>query len=245
MNTNRSIAVVAGVAFIIATVAQLVGVALVSPIVTAPVDLTKISAHENQVLLGAFFQFIGAVACPGIAIALYPVLRKYSEGLALGSVGFRTIEGSLHVLIAMCLMMLVTLSQEAASIATSSSATFQVQAALVMAGREWLGPLSVLTFGLGGLSYYWVFYRSRLVPRWLSAWGLVGIVMVMVSALLVVFQLINPFSTAQIVLALPIAVQEMAVAVWLIAKGFNRSAIGAQPAGDTSRLQATAPSSAI
>ena len=94
MNTNRSIAVVAGVAFIIATVAQLVGVALVSPIVTAPVDLTKISAHENQVLLGAFFQFIGAVACPGIAIALYPVLRKYSEGLASGPSKDRSMSSS-------------------------------------------------------------------------------------------------------------------------------------------------------
>ncbi len=239
MNTNRTIAVVAGVAFIIATVAQLVGVALVSPILTKPLDLTRISAHDNQVLLGAFFQFIGALACPGIAIALYPVLRRSSEGLALGSVGFRTIEGTLHVLIAMCLMSLVTLSQEASNAATAGSAAFQVQAALVMAGREWLGPLSVLTFGLGALAYYWVFYRSRLVPRWLSAWGLVGVVMVMVSALLVVFQVIEAFSTTQIVLALPIAAQEMVLAAWLIARGFNPSAIADERTGETSRRPAT------
>ncbi len=238
MDTNRRIAVIAGVAFIIATVAQLVGVALVSPILTTPVDLTKISAHENQLLLGAFFQFIGAVACPAIALALYPVLRKDSEGLALGSVGFRTIEGTLHVLIAMCLMSLVTLAQEATNAAAAGPAAFQVQAALVMAGREWLGPLSVLTFGLGALAYYWVFYRSRLVPRWLSAWGLVGVVMVMMSALLVMFQVIDAFSTPQIVLALPIAVQEMVLAVWLIAKGFHTSAIAEEPAGESLRRRA-------
>ncbi len=242
MHTNRTIAVVAGVAFIIATVAQLVGVALVSPILTAPVDPTKISANENQALLGAFFQFIGAVACAGIAIALYPVLRTYSVGLALGSVGFRTIEATLHVLIAMCLMMLVTLSEEATSVATAGSGAFPAQAALVMAGREWLGPLSVLTFGLGALAYYWVFYRSRLVPRWLSAWGLVGVVMVMASALLVLFQLIDAFSTTQIVLALPIAVQEMVLAVWLIAKGFNPSAIADERTGETSLRRAAATS---
>ena len=166
---------------------------------------------------------------------MYPVLRKDSEGLALGSVGFRTIEGTLHVLIAMCLMSLVTLAQEATNEATAGPAAFQVQAALVMAGREWLGPLSVLTFGLGALAYYWVFYRSRLVPRWLSAWGLVGVVMVMVSALLVMFQVIEAFSTPQIVLALPIAVQEMVLAVWLIAKGFDTSAIAEAPAGESSR----------
>ena len=238
--TNRSNAVAAGVALLVATIAQLVGVALVSPIVGTPVDLTKIAADQNQVLLGAFFQFMGAVACPAIAIALYPVLRRYNEGLALGSVGFRLIEGTLHVLIAVCLLLLVTLSQEIAKVGVAGSAALQVQSALLMAGREWLGPLSVLTFGLGGLMYYWVFYRSRLVPRWLSAWGLVAIPLVMLSALLVMFQLIENFSTTQIVLALPIAVQEMVLAVWLIAKGFNPSAIAAKPASDTSRLRAGA-----
>jgi hypothetical protein len=242
MHTNRSNAVAAGVAFLVATLAQLVGVALVSPIVSTPVDLTKISADENQVLLGAFFQFIGAVACPAIAIALYPVLRRYNEGLALGSVGFRLIEGTLHVLIAVCLLLLVSLSQETATVGTSGSAAFQAQSALLMAGREWLGPLSVLTFGLGGLMYYWVFYRSRLVPGWLSVWGLVAIPLVMLSALLVMFQQIDNFSTTQIVLALPIAVQEMVLAVWLIAKGFNPSAIAPESAGDASRWRAAARS---
>ena len=77
-------------------------------------------------------------------------------------------------------------------------------------------------FGLGGLMYYWVFYRSRLVPRWLSVWGLVAIPLLMPSALLVMFRVIENLSTTQIVLALPIAVQEMVLAVWLIAKGFDR-----------------------
>jgi hypothetical protein len=239
MTTNRRIAVVAGLAFVIATVAQLMGVALVSPILTTPVELSRISAHGSQVLLGAFFQFIGALACPAIAIALYPVLRRHNEGLALGSVGFRTIEGTLHVLIAMCLMSLVTLGQEATKVANAGAGAFQVQAALVMAAREWLGPLSVLTFGLGALSYYWIFYRSRLVPRWLSAWGLVAVVMLMLSAVLVVFQVIEAFSTTQIVLALPLAVQEMVLAAWLIAKGFDFSATADEPTGERPRQRTT------
>ena len=240
METNRRLAVVAGAALIIATVAQVVGVALVSPNLTTPLDLTRISTHENQFLLGALLQFIGALACPAIALALYPVLRKHGEGLAVASVGFRTIEGTLHVLIALCLMVLVSLAQEAAAVA--GSAAVQTQAALVMAGREWLGPLSVLTFGLGGLAYYSVFYRTRLVPRWLSAWGLIGVVMVMASALLVMFQRIEAFSTTQIVLALPIAVQEMVLAVWLIARGFKPSIVADEPAGAMSprRVAATA-----
>ena len=113
MTTNRSIAVAAGALFIIATVADVISrVAFVQPILSDPVDLTKISANENQVLLGALLLLIGAAAAAGIAIALYPVLRKHNEGLALGSVGFRLIEAALYVGIVVCLLLLVTLSQE-------------------------------------------------------------------------------------------------------------------------------------
>ena len=111
-----------------------------------------------------------------------------------------------------------------------------------MAARDWLGEVAVLVFGLGALMYYRVLYRSRLVPRWLSAWGLVAIALVMVSGLLVMFGLAAPMSTTQVVLALPIAVQEMVLAVWLIAKGFNPSATTAEPAGQTSRWHTVNPS---
>ena len=231
MKTNRRIAVVAGVLWIVATVADLVSrVVFLQPILSAPDYLTKISANEDQVLLGALLLFIGAVAAPGIAIALYPVLRKHNGGLALGSVGFRLIEGALYLGIVVCLLMLVTLSQESAEAGTPAPSAFQVPVALLMAARDSLGQVSVLTFGLGALMYYWVFYQSRLVPRWLSAWGLVAIVLVMVSGLLVMFRLAEPMSATQLVLAAPIGVQEMVLAVWLIAKGFNPRAVVSAPA---------------
>jgi hypothetical protein len=236
MNTNRGIAVVAGVLWIIATVADLISrVVLVQPILGAPDYLTKISANENQVLLGALFLFIGAVAAPGIALALYPVLRKHDESLAIGSVGFRLIEGALYLGIVVCLLVLVTLSRESANAGAAASSAYEVPGALLMAARDSLGEVAVLAFGLGGLMYYWVFYQSRLVPRWLSAWGLVAIALVMVSGVLVMLRLTEPMSTTQVVLALPIFLQEMVLAVWLIAKGFNPSAIAAESAGETSR----------
>ena len=226
MSTNRLIAVVAGALFITATAADLISrVAFVQPVLGDPVDLARIGANENQVLLGALFMFVGAAAAAGIAIALYPVLRQYNEGLALGSVGFRLIEGALHIGIVVCLLLLVSLSQESANAGASASSVYMVPAALVLAARDALGEAAVLAFGIGGFMYYWVFYRSRLVPRWLSAWGFVAIVSVVVSGVLVMLDLIEPMSTTQIVLALPIFLQEMVLAVWLIAKGFDPSAI--------------------
>ena len=122
MDTNRRNAVVVGVLFIIATVADVISrVAFLTPILSAPDHLTQISANEDRVLLGALFLFIGAAAAAGIAIALYPVLRKHNEGLALGSVGFRLIEGALYLGIVVCLLLLVTLSQESANAAASAT----------------------------------------------------------------------------------------------------------------------------
>jgi hypothetical protein len=239
MNTYRKIAVGAGVAFLIATIAQMVGVVLVSPILGAPDYLTQISANEDRVLFGALFQFVGSLACTGIALALYPVLRMHNHGLAMGSVGFRTIEGVFHGLIAVCWLLLVTLSLEAAKAAAPGSSAYAVPGALLMAGPDWLAPLALLVFGLGALCYYWVFYQSRLIPRWLSAWGLVAIVMVMVSGLLVMLGLIDGFSTPQLVLAAPIGVQEMVLAVWLIARGFNPRAVASAPAIATAQASAT------
>ena len=109
-----------------------------------------------------------------------------------------------------------------------------------MAARDSLGEVAVLAFGLGALMYYWVFYRSRLVPRWLSAWGLVAVASLMVSGVLVMFGVIEPMSTTQVVLALPIFLQEMVLAVWLIAKGFNPSAISPEAAAGTSGWRAPA-----
>jgi hypothetical protein len=231
MSTNRTNAVAAGVLFIVATVADVISrVAFVQPILSAPDYLTKISANESQVLLGALFLFIGAVSAAGIAIALYPVLRKHDEGLALGSVGFRLIEGALYVGIVVCLLLLVTLSQESANSGAPAASAYEVPGALLMAARDSLGEVAVLAFGLGALMYYWVLYRSRLIPRWLSAWGLVAITLVMSSGLLVMFRLAEPMSTTQLVLALPIGVQEMVLAIWLIAKGFNPRAVASAPA---------------
>jgi len=240
MNSNRRFAVAAGVLWITATVADVISRAvLVQPILGAPDYLTRISANEGQVLLGALFLLIGAVAASGIAIALYPVLRQHDEGLAIGSVGFRLIEGAFYLGIVVCLLVLVTVSRESANAGAPASSAYEAPAALVMAARDSLSQVSVLIFGLGALMYYWVFYRSRLVPRWLSAWGLVAIITDMLSILLVMFGLVESFSPPQLVLALPILVQEMVMAVWLITKGFNPRAVSSAPAIATAPASAT------
>lgn len=226
MNANRKIARIAGVLFITATVAGILGVVFLNPLLNDPDYLLKIAANENQVILGALFVFILAAASAGIAISLYPVLRKYNEGLALGAVGFRLIEGVFDIVGVIGLLLLVTLSQEFVKAGAPVSSYFQILGGLLLAGYHWVNNVAVLlAWSLGALMYYYIFYQTKLVPRWLSGWGLVGITLTIVTSLLVLFRLISPMGTIQVVSNLPIGVQEMVLAVWLIVKGFNPSAI--------------------
>ena len=99
------------------------------------------------------------------------------------------------------------------------------QALRLLAIKEWAGELSVVAFTVGALMYYSLFYRSRLVPRWLSGWGFLAAAASLAAALLSIVGQIAPFSTVFIILQIPIGLQEYTLAVWLIVKGFNPSTV--------------------
>ena len=169
--------------------------------------------------------FFAAFACAGIAIWLYPVLKKHHEALALGSVVFRVMESMLYILGVVGLLSLLTLSHEYAKAGASNASMFQVSGIALLAIKEWAGQLWVVAFTVGAMMYYSVFYQSKLVPRWFSGWGFLAAAASLAAALLAISGLIVPFSTVFIVLQLPIGLQEMVLAVWLIVKGFNPSAV--------------------
>ncbi len=225
MNTYRKNARIAGVLFITATVAGILSAVFSSSILDAPDYLIKVSANESQVIIGALFVLIMAFACAGIAIWLYPILKKQNEALALGSVGFRLIEGVFHLAVVVSMLSLLTLSQEYVKAGAPDASYFQSFGTLLHAAGDWAGTLGSTAFILGALMYYYVFYQSKLIPRWLSVWGLIGVPLWIAAALLLMFGFVDHFSTTVILLDLPIAINEMVLAVWLIVKGFNTSAI--------------------
>jgi hypothetical protein len=231
MNSYRNYAISAGVLFIIADVVGFLSLPFMGP-VNAADYLVSVSTNANQVATVALLLFIGGAAAIGIAISLYPVLRKYNEGLSLGAVGFRTVEGLFDFVAVISLLLLITLSQQFVNAGAPASSYFQTLGVLVDRGYHLATNIvKLMAFSIGCLLYYIIFYRTKLVPRWLSGWGIVAAIMTMLSALLAMFDLIAPFSTAQIVLNLPILPQELVLAVWLIVKGFNPSVIASKSQG--------------
>ena len=228
MNSYRNNAIVAGVLFILADVASLSSSPFLAPIKT--LNFTEFSANPNQALIGALLVFIAAMLCASIAISLYPVLRKFNLSLAIGAVSFRLLEAVFYSVGAVTMIFLLTLSQEFVQAGAPSSSYFQTLGAVFLSGHDWVGfGAGPIAFSLGALMYYIVFYQTKLVPRWLSIWGLVGVTLCATSAMLVMFNIIGTSSTVQIVLNFPfIFAQELVLAVWLIVKGFNPSVIASK-----------------
>ena len=221
MNTHRKTAIIVGVLFIVATFASSLGVFILSPILDAPDYLIGVSANENQVIRAALFMLVYVVAAVGIAIMMYPILKKYNEALALGYVAARTIEGVLFIVYAVTLLLLLTLSQEFVKAGTPDASYFQTGGTLLITASDWTFSLGLrLTFGLSALILNYLLYQSKLIPRWLSGWGFVGATLVFALLLLEFFSI-----NLSEILDFPIALQEMVFAVWLIVKGFNSSAI--------------------
>ena len=228
MNYFRKLAIIVGVLFIIYTGLDILSFLFLGP-VTSTNYLVSVSENRGLVGTGALLLLIGGVCGSGIAISLYPVLKKFNTGLALGAVGFRISEGVLRFVAVGGYLLLITLSQQFVQAGAPDSSYFQTLDVLLFAGYRWVGNVgSLLAFSIGALLYYIIFYRTKLVPRWISAWGLVAAILAMVSCALVTVGLIAPMGTEQVVMSLPMLPQEMVLAAWLIAKGFNPAVIASK-----------------
>jgi hypothetical protein len=222
MESTRRTALSAGVLFIVATAASLLSTAMEQPVLTGPDYLSRVAENVNRVSAGALLELVAAGTSAGIAISLYPVLRRWSTGLALGSVLFRAMEAVMYTVGAVSMLSLPEVGQQFTR-TTADHAAVQAIGDSLLAFREEAILAGVFAFVVGAFMYYYLLYRSRLVPRWLSSWGLGAVLLMLVACLSALFSR-NPV-TSYAILIVPIALQEMVLAVWLLAKGFSPTAL--------------------
>ena len=230
MNTYRKNAIIAGVLYIIGTVAGILSLVLSAPLRDAENLLTSVAANANQVRIATLCVLLMGLSLAMIPIVLYPILRRYNEVLALGYVVFRGALETVGCFVTPVIwLLLLALGQLNAQAGDSAASGFQAQSALLLKAGE-LSSLAGIVFCLGALMFYTVLYQSRLVPRWISVWGLAAVIPYLAAESLALFALLDPVSVTASFLQIPLAVQEMVLAVWLIVKGFNPSAIASAPA---------------
>jgi hypothetical protein len=225
MDSDRKTGIVVGALFIVATVASILGSVALGSVLEGQEYLINVAAGESRLILAVLLFLVAASSAFATAFLLFPILRRHSEGLAAGYVGIRGFENVFYVAGVVGLLIMLTVSQTDAVGASGGSDLHLLGAALV-ALHDWSVLIGTLIFfALGSLTLNYVLYQSRLVPRWLSLWGIVGAVLVFSYGLLGVFGVDTALGSPLMLLAMPIALQEMVFAVWLIAKGFNRPTV--------------------
>jgi hypothetical protein len=192
MNTYRTNATLAGVLYIIGTVAGVVSMAVSQPLREAPDPLAGAAANANQVSVTALCILLMGLSLAMLSLVVYPVLKRHSEVLALGYVIFRgALETVAYFVTVIAWLLLPALGQLSIQPGAAAASGFQAPVALLLKVGEISSLAGVPFFCLGALMFYLVLYRSRLVPRWITVWGLAALVPYLTAAFLEVFAAAN------------------------------------------------------
>ena len=245
MNTYKMNAVMAGALYLLGTVFGVLGgviggevlTSLISSKPLAGVDMLGLVADNTSRLTGgAFLTLMMGISLVAMTVFLYPIFRKESGELAMGMILFRgALEGVCYLVTTLGILTIVALGSEYNPIGADSAA-LQSLGEILYQFLDLFAPVSSIIFLIGTTCIYLCFYRTRLIPRWLSVWGLIGVVPYMAYALLHFFHIDTGYG---FYLQMVLAPQEMVMAVWLIVKGFNPSAIAALSAGTEEKPDGT------
>lgn len=213
---NQTTARIVGILFVIGTAAGILSAIFLGPFLDDPNYLVSISDSENQIIIGMMLILVMGFSLAMIPVMLYPIFKKRHQALALGAVVFRgALEAAVYIALGINWVLLLSLSREYVSAGTVDSVFLQAVGSVLLQADGWIGHILSIVFSLGAMMIYYMFYRSELIPRWLSGWGLIGAVLYFASPILAAFG--SPLQF----LELPLAIQEMVLAIWLIVKGFG------------------------
>ena len=216
MDPNRKTSIIVGILFIIATVSTLLTILGFWSIYEVDY-LTLVAVNEVSMLVAVFLFFTLAASAVGISIAIFPILKKYNESLALSYFTARAFEAIFVIFGIVNLLGILSLSQEFVNATSPVLSYYETSGALLISAFDWSSVLLDVPFMLSALILNYVLYKADLVPKWLSGWGFIGAV-VYVGYMLSEFFLHMSFME---IFAAPLGIQEMALAAWLLFKGFN------------------------
>ncbi len=230
MKTYRMNAVMAGALYFLGTVfgvlSGVIGGEVLTSIISAkPLEgvdmLGLVAANSSQLTWGAFLTLMMGISLAAMTVFLYPIFRKDSEELAAGMLLFRgALEGAWYFVVTLGILTLVTLGNEYVA-AGADSAALQSMGNVLYQFQDFLGPVGTILFLVGATCLYISFYRTKLIPRWLTIWGLIGVIPYFAYALLHFFHMDTGYG---FYLQMVLAPQELVMGLWLVIKGFDQDA---------------------
>lgn len=218
MSSIRRTAVATGALFLISHITSVPALLLRGPVLNDP-DFVLGTGPVTPILAAAFLDVLLALSVIGTAVAIYPVVRRQNEGVALGYVGLRTLEAAVIAAGVISLLAVVTLRAEAAGTADAEATVLGAALVALHNGAFLLGPGLVL--GTNTVLLAWLLHRSGLVPRFIAVLGLIGGPMVFLTATAQLFGAIEQYSLWAAITAMPAFAFELFLAFYLILKGFR------------------------
>lgn len=223
---TRGYALAAGIAYLVTFAASIPALPMLAPLLDDPAGYALTGGADTQVAVGALLDTINAIACIATAVAVFPVVKRQNESLALGFVASRLMEAAIIMVGVISLMSVITLHQDVAGAAGTDAAIGTTGQALV-AVRDWtflFGP--DVCAGMNALLFGTLLFRSRLVPRWIPTLGLIGGPLLLAASALTVLGVVEAGSI-WFIGVLPLATWEFSVGVYMAVKGFRPSPLTA------------------
>ncbi len=229
MSSERKSAIWVGVLWIMATVFPASSILPWSALDDGEGILANAATHKSQLITWALLNLVGAVAAAGVAFMFYPILNRAADtsvkkGLALWYVGTRITESGIYLVAVLATWAFLPLSREFAAAGAPDASHFQTSGIVLQSTSDLALTLAQSVFAIGAVMLYYLLFQSRLVPRWLSLWGIVAAPLFLIASLSLLWTG-DPNSTLANILFVPLALQEMVLAVWLIVKGFDAAAL--------------------
>jgi hypothetical protein len=216
----RKTALVGGLLYLITFIGSIPAAILVGPAISDPSYVTSAGA-DQQVALGLVLELVNVFGCIGCAVALFSVVRRVQEGLAVGYVTTRLFEAATITMGVLSLLAVITLRQQGA--ATGNAESLVPVGNALVAVRDWAMTLGPNMAGFNALMLGTALYRARLVPRAIPALGIIGAPILISYVIGNILGLTGPGTLFQLIAVMPFFIWELVLGLWLTFKGFNES----------------------
>lgn len=231
MLSTRRTASIVGVLFLVQTLAFIVAEQVLTGVLKRPNYLAGLSGDADALTIGALLAFVSGVSVVGIAILMFPLLKRTSEPLALGYVGERIIELVLQVLFYLAAPLILVAIGGGLRDGTVNAAAAQTLSPVFKSVHDVGIVVVYLVTSVGGTIFAYLLYRSRLVPRPLAVLGLIGYPILLVGSILAMFGATDVTQGAGLLAVLPGGLFELILPILLLVKGFSHSASTATSIG--------------
>jgi hypothetical protein len=225
MNTYRTTARIVGAMYLAGFAVGVTGIVLIGSILSGPDHLATLPASSMLLAFAAVLWLMAAAWDVAHGVLMFPVLKQHSERTAVGYLGFRIMDGLLIAIMVLFVLVQIPIGSAYLNAGASDASSLQALSAVFQQAQLDAYNIAMITLGISGLILCYSFYKSKLIPRFLAVWGLVGYAVILCGSVVEVFG----FNLLTIH-AIPGGLWEVFIGVWLIAKGFNPSAFVSEPA---------------